>query len=228
MAVINRLNPQTRQLIRLLHNLIRELHFDFRENKNINIYISPGASDILYKIWSFCFHKLCIIILTKTTNNDPFYDTSITSDWRKRVLHPPVFARLIKVNHQLSVFSSGTFGQSMFQFIMITQTLLFNWIIQIVPYQRLLENAKNIRELLIESWGHEGQVFLRVLFCIKAGPWAKSPILTTFLATHRKQLDPELCPHTFFVSLAYFYFCLIFLKVVCAPLLSWDTSLGQS
>ena len=153
MAVINRLNPQTRQLIRLWHNLIRALHFDFRGNKNINIYISPGAPDILYKIWSFSFHKLCIIILTKTTNNDPFYDTSITSDWRKRVLHPPVFAFLIKVNHQLSVLTSGTFGQSLFQFYYDYSDFIVQLdIIQIVPYQSLLANVKNIRELLIESW----------------------------------------------------------------------------
>ena len=155
MAVINRLNPQTRQLIRLLHNLIRALHFDFRENKNINTYLhfswrqtycikydpSLSTSCVLSSSQKLPIMTLFTILLLLLIDEKGSYTLLFLLAW----------SRLITNNSQCSRL--GLLVNQCFSFIMITQTLLFNWIIQIVPYQGFCTNVKNIRELLIESWG---------------------------------------------------------------------------
>ena len=153
MAVINRLNPQTRQLIRLWHNLIRALHFDFRENKNINIYISSGwrqtycikydpslsTSCVLSSSQKLPIMTLFTILLLLLIDEKGSYTLLFLLSWSRLITNSQCSRLGLLVNH-------------CFSFTMITQTLLFNWIIQIVPYQSFLANVKNIRELLIESW----------------------------------------------------------------------------
>ena len=160
--LINRLNPQTRQLIRLWHNLIRALHFDFRENKNINIYISPGwrqtycikydpslsTSCVLSSSQKLPIMTLFTILLLLLIDEKGSYTLLFLLSWSRLITNSQQCSRL------------GLLNNHCFSFIMITQTLLFNWIIQIVPYQSLLANVKNIRELSSDwdwdwGWGWE-------------------------------------------------------------------------